>query len=100
MSKLNQLHFTPSSKTLSPQCYTNYTKEVFICEVSGKFWKISSCDITFTRDEVDYIVRELYDTIYQHVNKRQNRLTEIKASRKIRQENLARDKMQKLFEES
>ena len=50
----------------------------------------------FTQDEVEYIISEL-KPIYEA---RQKHLTEIRASRKLRQEQLAREKMQRDWAES
>ena len=59
-------------------------------------YTISHKDFIFTKDEVAYIIATL-KPIYES---RQKRLTEIKASRKLRQEQLAREKMQREWEES
>lgn len=57
-------------------------------------------DVTFSQDEVDYIIEGLYDILYEHFTERLKRLTDIKASRKMRQKELARDKMLKQWEAS
>ena len=61
---------------------------------------IESEHITFTRDEVDYIERELKPILEEFHKERQNLLTNIRDSRRIRQEVLARERMLKLFEGS
>jgi len=57
-------------------------------------------DMKFTQDEIDYLVGELRNFLQDYTKERQKRLTEIKASRKLRQKSLAREKMQREWEES